>query len=395
MRKIIGGMLMWCLFISWGWAANDFSLNVEGASLSDVLQVVADAIPLSMTLSPRVRGRVSVHWNHVNPLSAFQLLLRMNGLKRESYQGLWYVAPADELIEQANRDEKWTTAQEAALPLLTHVYQIRYTTASALADFLQSGKQTVLSKRGVCRVDVRTNTLLVTDIALRLQYIDDWVHRLDVPLKQILIEARLASVDQDAESALGIDFSTYQNAPKTELGRYSLAIAHLADGSKLDVKLAALERAGKANLMASPRLFTVNLREALIESGEEVPYHEESESGGTIIAFKKAVLGLQVLPQVLPGGEIRLSLKINQDRPLDPAVTGVPYIDTREIHTEVLVKHGQTVVLGGIYEDNREAHVDRLPYLSALPLVGRLFQTKVESNRRRELLIFVTPKLIA
>lgn len=394
-------MRAWCVLVGWvvcvsmGFAASSFSLSVDGASLPDVLHVVADAIPMSLTVSPRVRGRVSVHWQSVDPQSAFDLLLGMNGLVKETYHGLWYVAPADELMQQADRVQKWQVARESALPLSTRTYQIHYTTAKALAEFLVSGKQAALSKRGECRVDERTNILQVTDIGPRLNEVTVWVHTLDVPLRQILIEARLASVDQDAESALGLDFSTYQGGVKTQPGRYSLAVAHLADGSRLDVKLAALEKSGKASLMASPRLFTVNLREASIESGEEVPYHEESESGGTTISFKKAVLGLWVLPQLLPGGEVMLSLKINQDRPLDPAAAGTPYIDTREIRTQVLVRHGQTVVLGGIYEDNRETHVEGLPYLSALPLVGRLFQTKTESNQRRELLIFVTPKLIA
>lgn len=396
--------MRWC-FILWMsvclnqsvFADEKLSLNVESASLPDVILFLAKAAHLPLSVSPRVRGSVSVHWEQVNPEAALNVLLMMNGLMRESYRGLWYVASADEFIQAADRQGKWQAANEAAETLLTHSYQLRYANVKTLAGFLESSKQTLLSKRGLWRLDERTNRLEVTDIASRLVMMDAWVRRLDVPVKQILIEARLASVDQSAESALGLDFSSVVGKPSAGLpGFYNIAIAHLPDGSTLDVKLAALLRDGKASLIASPRLFTVNLQPASIESGQEVPYQQESESGGTTVTFKKAVLSLEVVPQLLPAGRVMLSLKITQDRPsVVLSQNGAPFIDTRAITTEVLVKHGQTVVLGGIYEDDHEAEVKRLPYLSALPWVGGLFQVKTETNRKRELLIFVTPRLIA
>jgi type IV pilus assembly protein PilQ len=387
-----------CLCLSEAVMAQEkLTLNVESASLPDVILFLGKAAHLSLTVSPRVRGSVSVHWQQVDPEAALSVLLMMNGLMRESYHGLWYVATADEFIQTAGRQEKWQAANEAAQPLATHSYSLRYANAKNLASFLESSKQTLLSKRGLWRFDERTNGLAVTDIASRLALMDAWVRRLDVPVKQIMIEARLASVDQSAESALGIDFASVAGKPSAAApGFYNIAIAHLPDGSMLDVKLAALLKEGKADLIASPRLFTVNLQPASIESGQEVPYQHESESGGTTVTFKKAVLSLDVVPQLLPGGRVMLALKITQDRPSTAlSQNGAPLIDTRAITTEVLVKHGQTVVLGGIYEDDHETEVKRLPYLSALPVLGGLFQVKTEANRKRELLIFVTPRLIA
>lgn len=389
-------VMMLCFWVVSAKAAPTLTLNVEEADLTDVLSLVAKAIPLAITVSPRVHGSVSVHWNRVDPRASFDLLLAMNGLMRQPYGNLWYVAAPDEFIDSANRTLKWQSATEAVLPLETRLYRIRYGVATTLAQVLSNSKEALLSRRAEWHVDERTNVLAVTDTAARLAKLDGVIHGLDVPVQQILIEARLANVDQTAESALGLDFSVTGNeGALAKSGYYSVAVAHLADGSSLDVRLAALQAAGKAELISSPTLFTVNQRPASIESGEEVPYQEVSESGGTAIAFKKAVLGLQVVPQILPGGEVMLALKINQDRPDALLVQGMPVITTRQITTQVVVKQGQTVVLGGIYEMNRETTVERVPYLSALPFIGRWFEVKTQNKTKRELLIFVTPKLIA
>lgn len=389
-------LMMLSLWVVSAKAASPLTLNVEEANLTDVLTLVAKAIPLTITVSPRVHGSVSVHWNRVDPRASFDLLLAMNGLMRQPYGKVWYIAAPDEFIESANRTLKWQTATEAAEPLETRLYPIRYAVAATLAGILSNSKEALLSHRAEWHVDERTNVLAVTDTAARLAKLDGVIHGLDVPVQQILIEARLANVDQTAESALGLDFTVTGNeGALAKSGYYSVALARLADGSSLDVRLAALQAAGKAELISSPTLFTVNQRPASIESGEEVPYQEVSESGGTAIAFKKAVLGLQVVPQILPGGEVMLALKINQDRPDALLVQGMPVITTRQITTQVVVKQGQTVVLGGIYEMNRETTVESVPYLSALPFIGRWFEVKTQNKTKRELLIFVTPKLIA
>ena len=222
------------------------------------------------------------------------------------------------------------------------------------------------------------------------------LRQLDAPAQQITIEARLASVDNDFERELGLDFSvrsTSQPDAQTA-GRYSIAVAALPDGSVLDVKLAALENAGHAEIISSPSLFTSNHQSASIEAGEEVPYQEVSESGGTAVVFKKAVLGLKVTPQILPGNHVLLQLQINQDRPSSKMVLGMPVIRTRQINTSVLVKDGKTIVLGGIYETNHEEGQRRLPFLSQVPVLGWFFKEQNTLDTKRELLIFVTPRIM-
>jgi type IV pilus assembly protein PilQ len=226
-----------------------------------------------------------------------------------------------------------------------------------------------------------------------------------VPVQQILIEARLASVDDDYERELGVHFDLNQGGaeanvglqtklPKEQAKSYSLAIAKLADGSLLDVKLTALENAGHAELISSPSLFTANQQTASIEAGEEIPYQQMSDSGGTAVVFKKAVVGLSVTPQILPGNKVLLQLKINQDRPSNKMVLGMPTISTHQMTTSVLVKNGQTIVLGGIYEANKEKGEQGVPLINRVPLLAWLFKQQNIKENKRELLIFVTPKIM-
>lgn len=399
-------MITQTLFVYAGTEQNKISLDVENANLVDVIRVVAKSIPIDVMTSQTVRGASTLHLQAADPVILLNLLLTMNGLARQRYGNIWYIAPQDEMIQRAASEAKWRETSETAMPLLTRVWQIRYAKAQDVARLLQEGAMPVLSSRAQLRVDPRTNVIFAREVADRLLELDRIVRRVDVPVRQVLIEARLASVDHDAESELGLNFavksaSVTENGAPSERnpvplpGRYSLAVIKLADDSILDVKLAALERAGRAELISSPTLFTSNQQTASIEAGEEVPYQEVSESGGTAVTFKKAVLGLRVTPQLLPGGQVLLELKINQDRPSSRMVQGVPAISTRQIVTSVLVRSGQTLVLGGIYETNHENGVERIPFLSALPVVGVLFQIKTQRDNKRELLIFVTPKMIA
>ncbi len=227
--------------------------------------------------------------------------------------------------------------------------------AEDIGHVLQDSTSSLLSKRGHVRVDVRTNIICIQDTADHLAESDKVIKRLDVPVQQILIEARLASVDNAFERELGINFAVNAEgesaAPLAQ--HYSLAVARLADGSQLDIQLAALENAGHGELISSPSLFTANQQTASIESGEEIPYQEKSLSGDTTIAFKKAVLSLKVTPQILPDNEVSLQLQVNQDRPSNLVVQGVPAISTRQISTHVLLNNGQTIVLGGFMKRTR------------------------------------------
>jgi type IV pilus assembly protein PilQ len=380
-------------------AASQLTLDFNNINLQDAIRIMAKFIGKNIILSPTITGQVTLHLSHANPSSAFAMLLTSQGLATWRTGNILLIAPRAELIARKQEELKWLDMKEATLPLITETWRIRFAKAQELASML-------VSKRGHVRVDARTNVICVEDTEERMPIIRRLIHQLDVPVQQIAIEARLASVDNDFERELGVDFSvraeTSGNNPgeaseKTlarQLGRYSIAVAKLADGSRLDIKLAALENAGHAELISSPSLFTSDQQPASIEAGEEVPYQETSKGGGTAVTFKKAVLSLKVTPQVLPGNQVLLQLQINQDRPSHQMVLGMPMIQTRQITTNVLVKNGKTIVLGGIYETNREEGQHRLPFLSQVPVLGWLLKEQNTQVNKRELLIFVTPRVV-
>jgi type IV pilus assembly protein PilQ len=374
---------------------SDFSLDLQNTNLSDTVRLLAKMLNRNVIVSPAVEGRVTLHLHHAEPASVFDLLLDSYGLEKLQRGNVWYVAPRDELIRRKQQEMKWQNLSSQTAELITETWQIHYARAEEMGRLIQQGKTSFLSTRGQVRVDARTNIICVQDVPERMAVIRKVIIKLDQPAQQVRIEARLATVDNDFERELGVDFAVQANAATTVVpGRYSVAVARLPDGSQLDVKLAALEMSGHAELISSPSLYTTNQQAAAIEAGEEVPYQEVSESGGTAVVFKKAVLGLKVTPQILPGGYVLLQLRVNQDRPGSRMVLGMPTISTRQILTSVLVKSGQTAVLGGIYENQDEKAVRRIPLLGSVPVIGELFTLRASRSAKRQLLIFVTPKIM-
>jgi type IV pilus assembly protein PilQ len=366
---------------------------------------MAKLLHLNVVISPRVQGDVSLYFDRANPKDAFAMLLSSHGLIKSQRGNVWYIASREELITEKENELKWQTAKASAESLITQIWQIKYAKAEEVAHLFQKERGDFLSKRGRLYVDSRTNSICIQDTKETIQLARALIKRLDVPVEQMAIYVRLIAIDSDCERELGISFIDKQvgnekqnlsnNYAKGARGRYTLAIVKLADRSLLDIKLSALERKGRAELISSPSLFTANQQLAFIEAGEEVPYQEVSESGGTGIAFKKAVLGLRVTPQVLPHRKILLQLQINQDRPSNKMILGMPTISTRQIMTNVLIKDGQTIVLGGIYETNKENAEEHVPFISEIPIIGLLFKQHERRINKRELLIFVTPRIIA
>jgi type IV pilus assembly protein PilQ len=383
----------------------NISLDVQHSNLSATIRLLASFLHFNVILSPAISGEVSLHVQEVRPLDAFNLLLGANGLDKRQKGGIWFVAPRDELMKQEQQEIKWQMLQDQAQPLLNSRWQLHYAKAEEISKLLADAQHSFLSPRGKLQVDIRTNSIFAEDIEKKIAAINRMIASLDVPIKHVLIEARLVSVDSDSEIELGLQFAARQTSPEPEEaasslrqkapGIYGLAVAKLADGALLDVKLSALEKAGHVELISSPRLFTANQQPASIEAGEEVPYQEVSESGETAVAFKKAVLSLQVNPQILPGDRVLLQLKVNQDRPSAHLVLGLPTISTRQMQTSVLVNNGATVVLGGIYENNAEQLTQKIPFLSDLPVLGLLFKQRHGRENKRQLLIFVTPTIVA
>lgn len=377
-------------------STDDISLDLQNVNLQDALHILAKFLHQNIVISPEVSGTTSLHLQGMSKQEIFKLLLVSNGLTMQKIGSTWFVATRAQFAQRQQDELKLQNTLDETAPLETHIWQIHYAKAEDIAHLLQDNTNSLLSRRGHVRVDARTNMLCVQDTAERIASIAQVIKRLDIPVQQVLIQARLASVEYDYEKQLGINFAVISGeqgaAPASQ--RFSLAVARLADGSQLDVQLAALENEGHGELLSNPSLFTANQQTASIESGQEIPYQEVSLSGGTAIAFKKAVLSLKVTPQIMPGGKVLLQLQVNQDRPSNLVVQGVPAILTRQISTNVMINNGQTIVLGGIYESDQEHAEQRIPFFGKIPLVGWLFKQQNVTQNKRELLIFVTPKII-
>jgi type IV pilus assembly protein PilQ len=324
-------------------------------------------------------------------------------------------------------------------PLRSEILQVNYAKASDIAVLLKAKENNFLSSRGSVTIDDRTNVLLVQDTAEKLDDIRALVAKLDIPVRQVLIESRVVVADTTFQHALGVRFgittdnetgaevvnyggvtgnaagadTLYNGGIPTQDNRFNvnlpaedagfgtfgtigLALAKLPFGFLLDLELSAMEADGRGEVISSPRVLTSNQKEASIETGTEVPYQEATSSGATNVEFKKAVLSLKVKPQITPDDRVIMDLSITKDS-VNQDVTGgggEPGIDTNSISSQVLVDNGETVVLGGVFEQNRTSGVRRVPFFGELPYIGWLFRSNFKEDSKKELLIFVTPKII-
>lgn len=380
-------------------------IQFQELPLQDALNFLAKQLNINIIISPTIHGTASFHLKKISPQNAFDLLLITHDLTKQKINNVWYIRPRNEFIQVKQQESHLQAVIDEAEPLITYVWQIHYAKANDIATLLKGANSALLSKRGHVHVDIRTNIICVQDIAERMRDIHKVIQRLDVPVQQVLIEVQLASIDSDYEHELGVSYTDQQTTSndKDQLAsaysplsvHYGLAVFKFIDGSLLRMQLSALEKSGHGELISSPSLFTANQQTASIESGEEIPYQEISRSGATGVAFKKAVLSLKVTPQVMPGHHVLLQLQVNQDKPSNRIILGVPAITTRQMRTNVLVKSGQTIVLGGIYESDKGHQQQGVPVLNKIPLVGWLFKQQNVTDNKRELLIFVTPKVIS
>lgn len=410
------------------------SLNFQNISVRSVLQLIADFTNENIVVSDGVQGNITLHLNKVPWDQALSIIMKTRGLSKRKMGSVTLIAPAQEITAREKAEVAALQQSKELAPLLSELMQINYAKASEIAALLKNKDVTMLSNRGTMSVDARTNSLWIQDTAAKLAELKDLIKKLDVPVRQVLIEARVVIVNKDFEQDLGIRFGvtrpdslsgtlaganevrggTDPAATTTVLGvptnrlnldlaaapttgsaaSIGLALAKLGNGILLDLELSALEIEGKGEVISSPRLITANQQEATIEAGEEIPYLEASSSGAATISFKKAVLSLKVTPQITPDNKIILDLKVNQDTPSATRFNGVPAILTKQIETNVLVSNGQTIVLGGIYKQDKKSTVNRVPFLGEMPFIGSLFRNKQQITKREELLIFITPKII-
>ena len=426
------------------------TLNFQDIDVRPLLQLLADTSGQNIVVSDSVKGRVTLRLQNVPWDQALDIVLKTKGLDMRRKDNVILVAPQAELAAQEKAElEAQKDIQELA-PLRTEFLTVNYAKASEIARLVKSsGGGSMLSERGNVTVDERTNTLLVQDTAENLTAIRNMVATLDIPVRQVLIESRIVIVSDDFSRELGVRagftrvsddvkdlmaisgsaqatdtimgsaldnladsgqpfpvevpfgpaFERYNvNMPVANpAGRIALSILDF-DDFLIVLELSAAQNEGRGEIKSTPRVITANQREAIIEQGVEIPYQESASSGATTTQFKKAVLSLKVTPQITPDDRVILDLVVTKDSvgQLVPSATGgfVPSIDTRNIQTQVLVKDGQTVVLGGIMETERRDSVKKVPGLGDVPVVGTLFRTKSKINNRDELLIFVTPKIL-
>ena len=395
------------------------SLSFQNIDVRAVLQIVADVADVNMVVSDSVSGNIALRLEDVPWDQALDIILQAKGLGMRRENNVITVAP---LAEIAAREQAELAAQQATTnlaPLRSEIIQINYARAGELAALLRSttGELSLLSDRGQVTVDERTNSLLINETRDKLSEIRNVINRLDIPVRQVLIESRIVVANREFSRNLGVSSSATDNAAfeSSSGGNYlvdngytinlpvnnpagTITTSIVGDTFNLDLALSALESENRGEIISAPRVITANAKEAKIEQGVEIPYLEAASSGAATVQFKEAVLGLTVTPQITPDERVIMDLYVTQDTQGDTiAVQGggsVPSINTRSLTTQVLVDNGDTVVLGGIYEQENRNQADRIPILSEIPLVGGLFRRTQSQRDKRELLLFVTPKIL-
>ncbi len=419
-----------------GYTGERLSLNFQDIEVRSVLQLLSDFTGQNIVVSDSVTGNLSLRMQNVPWDQALDIVLKTKGLAKRENGNVILIAPSEEIAAREKLELESMKQIEELAPLYSDLIQVNYAKATDLADLLSSEDSSQMSERGKVSVDERTNTLLIQDTAEKLEQIRRLVARLDIPVRQVLIESRIVLANNDFARELGVKFGLSHNStardnetqfvlggkqngdvnyadtitayevpggsgnegllvnlPATNpSGALGIALGKLGS-NLLALELSAMQLEDRGEVISSPRVITSNQQEAVIQQGVEIPYQRASSSGATAVTFKEAVLELRVTPQITPDDRIIMDLKVSKDS-VGQIFAGVPSIDTRNVETRVLVDNGETLVLGGIYEQERGKEAERVPFFGELPGVGWLFRTERKTNNKSEMLIFVTPKLI-
>jgi len=440
-----------------GYAGEKLSLNFQNIDVRSVLQVIADFTGFNIITSDTVTGNITLRLKDVPWDQALDIIMQSKGLTQRKTGNVIVVAPAEEVAAKEKLALEASQQIEDLEPMHTEVFTLKYMKAESLKTILTDEKQKILTKRGSAVLDPRTNTVFVQDVAKRLEDIQRIINITDVPVKQVMIESRLVIADEKFGKSLGARFGITQrgtpgqnvittggtlgnkftavstdgtltqgthngtvqtttdtfssnsqltssdgqpdlmsNLPVSNAaGALALSIFRLPAGFLLNLELSALESDNRGKVVSSPRVTTSNQQKATIEQGTEIPYITPASSATTIpaVAFKKAVLSLEVTPQITPDNKIIMDLIVKKDR-IGQIFNNIPSIDTQNVKTQVLVDNGETAVLGGIYEQTERNDVSKVPLFGNLPFVGNLFKRTIKQNDKIELLIFVTPKVM-
>jgi type IV pilus assembly protein PilQ len=410
-------------------AGEPISLDFQDVPVRQVLQIIAQVNGFNLVTTDTVTGNVTISLSGVPWDQALDMILKIKGLDKRLEGNILLIAPTEELTARETQQLQSKQIVAELAPLVSTNIQINYAKAQDLATILKGTENSILTPRGSVAVDERTNTLLLRDTQTSINEAKTLVDALDIPIKQVLIESRMVTVRDNASEALGVQWgvsNTLNNGAVSgsiagadsiasgvvpsiadrlnvalpvanPAGSIGIQIARLIDGTIIDLELSALESENKGEVIASPRITVANQHEAYIEQGTEIPYVQATSSGATSVEFKKAVLSLKVTPHITPDNRIIMDLVVTQDTRGDTVSTSTGdavAIDTQEISTQVLVENGETIVLGGIFQQASSNDVRKVPLLGDLPFVGRLFKNSIEVLEKRELLIFVTPKIL-
>lgn len=391
------------------------SLNFQNIEVRSVLQLIADFTDLNLVASDTVSGSITLRLQNVPWDQALDLILKTKGLDKRQVGNVLLVAPAQEIAAREQQELESQRQLETLAPLRTEYIRVNYAVARDMEALIKAESNSLLSSRGSVAVDERTNTLIVNDTAAKLDEIRDVLRHLDVAVQQVLIEARVVIATSDLTDELGI---TWGGRRTTSVGSGSLEMAGgLANNmivdfgrennnsssftlgftdkksNLLDLEIFALASEGFGEVVATPKVLTADQQSAEIASGKEIPYQSSSGNQGTNTEFKEAELLLRVTPRITPEGRINMELEITNDS-VGEIFGGVPSIDTNRVETVVLVDDGETVVLGGIFQQTRNEGTYKTPFFGDLPWVGRLFRRDFSNSKKAELLVFITPRLV-
>lgn len=382
--------------------AEPMSLNFQDVDVRSVLQVMADFAGINLVASDTVQGRITLRLEQVAWEQALDMVLRSKGLGRRMEGGVMLVAPLAELAGQGVYLE-----QE---PVQRELIAIHHAKAGELAELLLASlaDDGILAGRGSISVDARTNTLVVAQPASRLVEIRKLVAELDVPVRQVMIEARIVEAGVDYERALGVRWGRNLYGESARLGSdlfvdlgvdrasSALGVGLLRSDVLLDLELSAMEKSGNGEIISQPKVVTADKETARILKGTEVPYQETTKSGATSISFREASLSLEVTPQITPDGKVLMAVRVTKDEPdFVNALNNVPPIRKNEVNAKVRVGDGETIVIGGVYSTSQNNVVDKVPFLGDLPYVGRLFRRDALQEKKSELLVFLTPRIMS
>ena len=419
-----------------GFTGERLSLNFQDIEVRSVLQLLADFTGLNLVVSDSVTGNLTLRLKNVPWDQAMDIILKTKGLDKRKAGNVILIAPTDEIAAREKLELEARKQVEELERLRTEFIKVNYAKADEMASLLKQKDNAILSPRGSVSVDERTNTLLVKDTNTSLANVRILLAELDIPIRQVLIESRVVIANDDFSKELGVRFGVSRDSQGTTVpgdagytsgtltgieqlandqtllqqdrlnvnlpvqnpaGSFALALAKLPFGTLLELELSAAQIEGRGEVVSSPRVITADSHTARIEQGVEIPYLE-LDDGSATLKFRKAVLSLEVTPQITPDDRIIMDLDVHKDSVGETVSFGsglsAPSIDTREVQSQLLVDNGQTVVLGGIYETEKANQVTRVPFFSDLPFIGALFKSTIEVDDRSELLIFVTPKIL-